>query len=354
VTRRQLLLLPGAALLIRAGAGISGAQNISYPLRSIQGSVTAPNLFFVRDHFSEPEVSLETWKLRIEGRVNRPYDLSFSDLVEMPTRKLEAVIECAGNLANGSAVSNAIWEGVPISSLLKAAQPAPEAAFLMLEGADSGQLLQNRPQLQYSQLVPLQKCMDESSLVAFKLNDLLLPKRNGFPARALFPGWYGMDSVKWLQRIVAMNAQDQQQSTFRQSGMDRLYNRVTSVQGDTRITRLSSVQVKSVVAWPSDRLKLPAGRHLVWGFAWSGTNAIRTVALTTDGGKAWKPAKLDPYSSLYSWVRWTYIWNATPGDYILMSRASDAAGHQQPIDRDPARKDAYELNFCLPLHCSVR
>jgi DMSO/TMAO reductase YedYZ molybdopterin-dependent catalytic subunit len=251
-------------------------------------------------------------------------------------------------------VSNAIWEGVPISSLLKAAEPASEAVFVMFEGADSGRLLQDSPQLQYSQLIPLQKCMDASSLVAFKLNDLLLPKRNGFPARALFPGWYGMDSVKWLQRIVVMNAQDQQQSTFHQSGMNRLYNRVTSVQGDTRTTRLSSVQVKSVVAWPSDRLNLPAGRHLVWGFAWSGTNAIRTVALTTDGGKAWKPAKLDAQSSPYCWVRWTYSWNATPGDYIFMSRASDAARDQQPIERDPARKDAYELNSCLPLHCSVR
>ena len=354
MTRRQLFLFPGAALLIRAGAGVSGPQNISYPLRSIQGSITAPNLFFVRDHFSEPEVSLETWKLRIEGRVNRPYDLSFSDLVEMPTKKLEAVLECAGNVANGSAVSNGIWEGVPISSLLKPAQPASEAVFVLLEGADSGRLRQDSPLLQYSQLVPLQKCMDASSLTAFKLNDLLLPKRNGFPARALFPGWYGMDSVKWLQRIVVMNEQDQQQSTFRQSGMNRLYNRVLNVQGDARVMRLSSIQVKSVVAWPGNGVKLPAGRHLVWGFAWSGSNAIRDVALTTDGGKAWYSAKLDRQSSPYSWVRWSYAWNATPGDYILMSRAADAAGDQQPMQRDMARKDAYELNSCVPLHCIVR
>jgi DMSO/TMAO reductase YedYZ molybdopterin-dependent catalytic subunit len=354
VTRRELLLLPGAGLLSRSASGISDPQNLSYPLRSIQGSITAPNLFFVRDHFSQPDVSLETWTLRIEGRVARPYTLSFSDLVELPTKKVDAVLECAGNVANGSAVSNALWEGVPISSLLKAAQPASEAILVMLEGADSGRLLQDSPQLQYSQLVPLEKCLDDSSLVVFKLNDLLLPKRNGFPARALFPGWYGMDSVKWLQRLVVMNAQDQGQSPFRQSGMHRLYNRVTSVKGDTQITRLSSIQVKSVVAWPSDRLKLPAGRHLLWGFAWSGTNAIRTVTLTTDGGKAWKPAKLEPQSGPYSWVRWTYTWNATPGDYTLMSRASDAAGHLQPIERDPARKDAYELNSCVPLHCGVR
>ena len=40
--------------------------------------------------------------------------------------------------------------------------------------------------------------------MAFKLNDRFLPRKNGFPARALFPGWYAMDSVKWLQRVVVL------------------------------------------------------------------------------------------------------------------------------------------------------
>ncbi len=146
----------------------------------------------------------------------------------------------------------------------------------------------------------------------------------------------------------------QQQSTFQQSGMNRLYNRVTNVTGEMRIARLSSIQVKSVVAWPNDGLKLPAGHHRVWGFAWTGSGTIRNVALTTDGGKAWDSAKLDSQSAPYSWVRWSYSWNAKPGEYTLMSRASDTAGRQQPVERDRTRKDAYELNSCPPLRCSVR
>ncbi len=191
----------------------------------IEGTVTAPNLLFVRDHFSEPEVSLDTWKLRIEGQVERPYELSFADLVEMPSKKLEAVLECAGNAANGSAVSNGVWEGVAVSSLLEAARPAPDAAYVLLEGADSGRLLQDGLPLPYSQVVPLAKCQEASSLVAFKYNDLTLPKRNGFPARALFPGWYGMNSVKWLRRIAVLHA-GEQDTIFDRSGMNRLYNRV--------------------------------------------------------------------------------------------------------------------------------
>ena len=84
----------------------------------------------------------------------------------------------------------------------------PDAAFVLLEGSDSGRLFSDSPALPYSQLVPLSKCLDTSSLVAFKYNDLALPKRNGFPARALFPGWYGMDSVKWLRRIAVVQEAD--------------------------------------------------------------------------------------------------------------------------------------------------
>jgi DMSO/TMAO reductase YedYZ molybdopterin-dependent catalytic subunit len=330
----------------------SEPQNLAYPLNQVQSTLTAPDRFFVRDHFAEPELSLESWKLRIEGRVARPYELNLSDLLEMPARKVEAVLECAGNVAGGAAASNGIWYGVPIAVLLKSAKPQPGSAFVLLEGADTGKLLQDSPVLPYSRLVPLNKCLDDSSLVAFKLNDRFLPGRNGFPARALFPGWYGMDSVKWLRRIVVVAAGDQS-STFHQSGMDRLYNRVLRTDSATRTTRLTSIQVKSAIAWPTDAIKLPAGRHLVWGFAWSGNGAIRDVAVTNDGGKQWNPAKLQSKGEPYSWVRWNYWWEARPGEYALMSRASDRNG-PQPMVRDGMRKDAYELNWCAPVRCSVR
>lgn len=328
-------------------------QNLSYPLRMTEGTITAPDLLFVRDHFSEPEVSLDSWKLRIDGRVERPYEIGFADLVESPTRKVEAVLECAGNAPNGSAVSNGMWEGVAISSLLANARPAADAAYVLLEGADSGRLLQAGAPLPYSQVVPIQKCREGSSLVAFKYNDLTLPKRNGFPARALFLGCYGMNSVKWLRRITVLRA-GEQGTVFEQSGMNRLYNRVTRQNGAEQTTRVSSVQVKSAIAWPPDGTKLPAGHYAIWGFAWSGAAAVRQLSISVNGGKQWNAATLQSQADSHSWVRWTYQWSAMPGDYALMSRAEDATGSEQPLVRDPARKDGYELNWCAPIHCSVR
>jgi DMSO/TMAO reductase YedYZ molybdopterin-dependent catalytic subunit len=353
VTRRDLLSLAALGLFGEHALRSSELQNLSYPLRMIEGTATAPNLLFVRDHFSEPEISVDTWKLRIDGRVERPYEIGFADLVEMPSTKTEAVLECAGNAPNGSAVSNGVWEGVPISSFLEAARPASDVAYALLEGADSGRLLQDGGPLPYSQVVPIIKCRESSTLIAFKYNELTLPKRNGFPARALFPGCYGMNSVKWLRRITLLGA-GEQDTVFSRSGMNRLYNRETRQNRGSQIARVSSVQVKSVIAWPTDGLKLPAGHYTIWGFAWSGNGAIRQISVSVDGGNEWDSGKLQSQQDAYNWVRWSYQWYAKPGSYAVMSRAKDASGAQQPLTRDPARKDGYELNWCLPIHCSVR
>jgi DMSO/TMAO reductase YedYZ molybdopterin-dependent catalytic subunit len=352
VTRRDVLR-SGAAVLLEPFPRASGPRNLSYPLREIQGSVTPPDLFFIRDHFSEPRLSLESWQLRIEGRVARPRQVSFSDLLELPSKKIEAVLECSGNGTHGSAASNGRWEGVPISFLLDPTGINPKATFVGLEGADTGSLVQGSSPVSYTQIVPLEKCLDSSSMVAFKLNDLFLPRQNGFPARALFPGWYAMDSVKWLQRIVVLS-HDDHHSSFFESGMDRVYNRVVSSGTGIETTRLSWIQVKSVVAWPSDKMRLPAGLHNVWGFAWTGAGNVREVALSWDDGHTWHPANLESSPQLYRWARWTYKWKAAAGDYSLMSRATDSKGNQQPLQRDKARKDGYELNWCAPITCSVR
>src|ERR1700730_16550130 len=127
MTRRGLLQLTGACPLLRRALASPSheAQNLSYPLQAIDGAITPADFFFVRDHFPEPDLSLDAWRLKIEGRVAHPAELSLADLLESPTKKLEAVLECAGNTAGGSAASNAVWEGVPLGYLLRRAGVEP-------------------------------------------------------------------------------------------------------------------------------------------------------------------------------------------------------------------------------------
>jgi len=354
MTRRELLLLPAAAPVLGEVLSSTEAQNFTFPLDSVSGLITPPDRFFARDHFREPDLSLSTWRLRVEGRVARPIELTLSDILESPTKQLEALLECAGSPPDGTAAGVAVWEGVPLGRILEQAGVAKDARSVMLEGADSGKLMQTSPELPYCQIVPIEKCMQAESLLAFRQNGQFLARRSGFPARALFPGWYGMDSVKWLQRLVVLGPGDSAPN-FEVSGMNKLYNRlVKQANGEVNVTRLSEVLVKSAIAWPPDHGKLPAGKHMVRGFAWTGAGVVRRVELSADAGAAWAPAEFEAPPKPFTWVRWKYLWNATPGEHVLMSRATDDAGRQQPLKRDHARKDGYEMNYCLPVNCSVR
>jgi DMSO/TMAO reductase YedYZ molybdopterin-dependent catalytic subunit len=312
MTRRELLVLSSASHMLGQTPPSSEPQNVSYPFGSIEGSITPSDLFFVRDHFREPELSLSTWRLTIEGRVAKRTELSFADILESPAKKLEAVLECAGNPSMGSAASNAIWEGVPLAFLLDQAGARSDAVAVLFEGADSGRLLQNSAELPYCQIVPVEKCVRPESLLAFKLNGRFLPRRNGFPARALFPGWYAMDSVKWLQRLVVLGPSDQA-PTFQLSGMNKLYNRmVKTPASEVEMTRLTEIQVRSVIAWPVDNARLPSGRHEIRGFAWAGSGVVRVVSFSADGGRTWANAQLQSQPKPFTWVRWKYLWSAEP------------------------------------------
>jgi sulfane dehydrogenase subunit SoxC len=78
---------------------------------------------------------------------------------------------------------------------------------------------------------------------------------------------------------------------------------------------------------------LRSGRTIVEGRAWSGWAPVRGVEVSIDGGESWAPARLEPVSDRWGWVRWTWPWEATVGSYLLAARASDESGRTQPGDQ---------------------
>ena len=135
MTRRELLLLPGVCSMFGQEQVLSTTEplNFTFPLEGVDGTVTPADRCFVRDHFREPELSLSSWRLKVEGRVERPLELSLSDILESPTKVLEAVLECAGSPPDGSAASNAVWEGVPMARILEQAGVARDARAVLLD-----------------------------------------------------------------------------------------------------------------------------------------------------------------------------------------------------------------------------
>src|ERR1051326_1965025 len=156
-------------------------------LSSMPDRFTPVEDFYVRDHFDAPALSGAS-TLGIEGEVEHPRDYSIGDFAALPERELGAVLECAGNRVGPSGlISNGSWSGWRLKDALSLSKPTRQAAHLHLLGRDG-----------YQRSVPFERTAD--GMIVTRLNGRPLTRQHGAPWRILFPGWFGMDSVKWLSR----------------------------------------------------------------------------------------------------------------------------------------------------------
>lgn len=317
-------------LLTSAFAALAPAQRpeVSPTDLSLIDDVAVPNeLFFIREHFPQPDVlSAAAWKLSVAGR-----DYSFEDVMAKPGKTLPATLECAENATGGGLVSHAEWRGVPMASLLPENTKAP---FLKLVSADG-----------YSRTIPSSKALHPDSIVAYSMNGEKLPMNHGFPLRAIVPGWYGTDSVKWLRRMELVETEEQSPAYLR---------RVKSFFGTRDGERVAAMQVKSLFTRPQDGAILMKRRFILRGMAWAGENQVAKVEVSLDEATTWQTATLEGAPMLYSWRPWSYEWKIPhAGEYTLTVRARDDKGREQPRDRPSDRADEYERNEWLSVRVAV-
>jgi DMSO/TMAO reductase YedYZ molybdopterin-dependent catalytic subunit len=278
--------------------------------------LTPNDLYFVRHHSTIPAVTSEGWTLSIGGEVAHSYKVNCQEIG--PAKRLAATIECAENPVGGGLVSNAEWTGIELSALLERAKPLASARYVRLHGADD-----------YVRTIPLSKASHPDSLIAYRMNGDELPVPHGSPLRAVIPGWYGMDSVKWLRKVELATENE-----------DQTYLRQNATRSAEPIT---GMQIKAAFARPLDGAVISGRRFLVRGAAWAGENKVARVEVTTDGGRSWQTARLRDVSRRYAWVRWEMEWViAASGDYELQVRAADSAGRVPSAARDSGRLDEYE------------
>jgi DMSO/TMAO reductase YedYZ molybdopterin-dependent catalytic subunit len=179
--------------------------------------------------------------------------------------------------------------------------------------------------------VPIDKAMDPGTLLAIEMNGALIPVSNGFPVRAIVPGWEGAYSVKWLTGIHVLT------ETHDSFWIKTAYRYPTlpvapgAAVPPEQMAPLMGLAVKSLITSPADGAKT-SGVVTIRGLAWSGEANITAVDVSTDRGSTWAPARLGDDRARYTWRQFTYEWR--PGElgaHVVMSRATDDAGRVQPI-----------------------
>ena len=305
--------------------------------------VTSNVDFFIRNHFTTPKINDEAWRLEVGGLVSKPMKLSYSDLLLMPSVRRPSTLECAGNASGGAGVGTAVWLGLPLGELLQQVRVKPGATTIVFHGADSGEGENVPPGTHFARAIPLAKAMEPATLLAYEINGEPLPADHGFPLRALVPGWYGMDSVKWLTSIEILD------QPFKGYFQDEKY---VALGGHGGSRPLTIIQVNSKFLRPSEDEEIRGKTYVAEGVAWAGDSKIARVEVRVGGG-AWRPANLSASSAALVWSSWSYEWPVpSSGRYSLEVRATDGEGRSQPEVRDPDRKDPYELN--TPHRVNVR
>jgi sulfane dehydrogenase subunit SoxC len=303
------------------------------PLHELDGIITPSGLCFERHHGGIAEIDPANHRLMIHGLVDKPLIFTMEDIRRMPRQNHVHFLECAANSGmewrgaqlNGcqfthGMIHNVMYTGVPLKLLLAEAGLKPSAKWLMLEGADASGM--NRS-------LPVEKALDDV-LIAFAMNGEALRPEQGYPLRAVVPGWEGNIWVKWLRRIEAGDKPWQAREET---------SKYTDLLADGRSRRYTFIMdAKSVVTNPSPQAPLKyKGRNVLSGLAWSGRGTIKRVDVTLDGGRNWQSARIDGPVLEKSLTRFYVDFDWAGQELLIQSRAMDSTAYVQPT-KDELRK----------------
>jgi DMSO/TMAO reductase YedYZ molybdopterin-dependent catalytic subunit len=307
--------------------------------------------FYVRYHLEliPNAVDLNTWRLRLEGNVERPLQWSFDELVKnFRPVSIAAVNQCSGNSRSrfqprvpgaqwgNGAMGNALWTGVRLRDLLAAARIKAGTVQLQFQGLDRGPGQEGKgADVVMKSLDAADPALDES-VVAYLMNGEPLPMLNGFPVRLIVPGKFGVYWTKHLTWIRALTRED--------TGywMATAYRVPDTPRGNTTPAEAAGVKtvpighvrmpVRSFFVVPDGSSKLPPGLPVrIQGIALSGHGPVVKVELSEDDGRSWRPATLGADHGPYSFRTWERIWMPTrAGRHVLAVKATDRQGNVQP------------------------
>jgi DMSO/TMAO reductase YedYZ molybdopterin-dependent catalytic subunit len=308
------------------------------------GPITPNDAFFVRYHLAgiPLEIDPDTFTVEVKGKVDKPLKLSLAELKRMPSVEIVAVNQCSGNsrgffeprvaggqLGNG-AMGNARWKGVSLKVVLDRAGVQKDSRQVTFNGLD-GPIVDKTPD--FVKALDIDQARNGEVMLAYAMNGQDLPFLNGFPLRLVVPGYYGTYWVKHLSEITVI---DSVFDGFWMKGAYRIPDNdcnCTDPGTPPKTTiPIGRLTVRSFITSVGDGAKVAAGQPVTLkGIAFDGGTGIKEVAVSTDDGKSWTPAKLGQDLGKYSFREWQLPVTLAAGKHALKVRATSNGGQTQPM-----------------------
>jgi sulfane dehydrogenase subunit SoxC len=259
--------------------------------------VTPIHEFFIEHNGGDVQIAPPDWQLIVDGLVARPLALTIEEVRDYPSQTHMATIECGGNpfaFKVADLIGNAVWTGVPVSTLLNYAGPLDTAASVTFTALDG-----------YTVRIGLEDLYERDDIMlAYGMNGETLPPEQGYPLRLIFPGISGNVWVQWVTHVE-----------------------VTSTQMTGTFWPLPP---HCQIFEPVHEQTIDLGTRRIYGMALAGGVEITAVEVSTDGGFSWQPATILTEYVPNAWRHWEFNWTPpAPGNYMLAARAIDASGKVQ-------------------------
>jgi DMSO/TMAO reductase YedYZ molybdopterin-dependent catalytic subunit len=258
----------------------------------------------------DPRIEAQDWRLIIDGSVNRPVQVDYPTLVRLPQVTIYKTLECISNLTDKcdltsfgcDLTSTAKWVGARLPDVLALAGGLkPGVVAIAAFGAD-----------EFSSALPASAASDPNVVLAYMMNDSVLPREHGFPVRLLVPDRYGMKSAKWVVNLKPMTQQ------------------YVDWYGQRNWSQTGIVKTMSRIDVPANGAKLTPGQAQIGGIAYGGARGIAKVEFSTDGGRTWQPAAVTPGPGQDTFAQRTGTFQIAAGQTLqLVSRATDGTGALQ-------------------------
>ena len=335
-------------------------RNSGILLETLALDITPTGSHYLLNHFDVPLLDALAHRLKFSGSFKAPFELSIPDILALPAETMPVTMECAGNGRAGvsprshsmpwmyEAVGTSEWTGTKLAPLIEQACPDDDVVEITFTGADYGYDM-GEPHF-FGRSLTLAQIKELDVLVVYAMNGAPLLPQHGAPLRIIVPGWYGMASVKWLTRIEAL--------TKPYDGHQQVKTYQFKTHKDDVGTPIQDIRVKSLMVppgvpdWSTRKRFVPLGDVDLVGRAWSGGGVPIEIVEVEIAGE-WRTAILSEKKDRYAWQKWTFSWEAEPGEHVLRCRARDVNGNVQPLD-PPWDQAGFANNAAQCVHVFVK
>ena len=137
-------------------------------------------------------ISLADWRLNVDGAVDQPLRLTYTNLIARPAIERNVLLICPGFFAYLGH-----WRGVSAAGLLAEAKVRPEVTQVEFSGPKGWGGINQR--------FSIDEVDSDRVFLAYQVNGTPLPQKHGFPLRLVAEGHYGTRWVKYVDKITAVS-----------------------------------------------------------------------------------------------------------------------------------------------------